>query len=243
MERKKKIILRILSYILAAAIGAGAMFIFHPGGKLEELSRILQERFIGETDTTAIEDAAASAMVWAIGDKWSYYIPASQYDAHVNGQNNVYVGIGITIRGREDGIGIDVEQVEPDGPAQKAGMCPGDILIDVDGQSLAGKNVTQTKELVQGEEGTDVTVTVLRNGEELTFTMTRSKIQVQVVKYEMLSGNVGYISIANFSFHSADAALAAIEDLEQLLLVMCEPTYQKQELIEAIPSLKALKLY
>lgn len=131
----------------------------------------------------------------------------------MNGQNNVYVGIGITIRGREDGIGVDVEQVEPDGPAQKAGMLPGDILIDVDGQSLAGMNVTQTKNLVQGEEGTDVTITVLRGGEELAFTMTRSKIQMQVVKYEMLSGHVGYVNIANFSFHSAEAALAAIEDL------------------------------
>lgn len=213
MEGKGKKFLRFISYILAAAIGAGIMYFAKPAGKLEELSGILEERFIGETNVTAIEDAAASAMVLALGDKWSYYIPKSNYDAHVNGQNNVYVGIGITIRGREDGIGVDVEQVEPDGPAQKAGMLPGDILIDVDGQSLAGMNVTQTKKLVQGEEGTDVTITVLRDGKELTFTMTRSKIQVHVVKYEMLSGNVGYVRIANFSFHSAEAALAAVEDL------------------------------
>ena len=71
LENKGKLFLRILSYLLVAAIGAGIMYFAKPADKLEELSGILEERFIGETNVTAIEDAAASAMVLALGDKWS----------------------------------------------------------------------------------------------------------------------------------------------------------------------------
>ena len=160
-----------------------------------------------------MEDAAASAMVQSLGDRYSYYIPKEQYDAHVEGQYNVYVGIGVTIRAREDGTGVDVEQVEPGGPAQKAGILPGDVMTAVDGKSLAGMDVTGVKALVQGKEDTDVTVTVLREGEEKTFTLTRKRIQLHVAAGQMLSGNVGYVSVSNFSFGSADDAILEIEKL------------------------------
>ena len=173
MKKNGKIILRILSYVLVAAIGAGVMYLVKPAHKLEQLSAVLDEKYIGQMDVTEVEDAAAHAMVQAIGDKWSYYIPKAQYNAHVEGQYNIYVGIGITIRVREDQTGVDVEQVEPGGPAQLSGVLPGDIITAVDGQSIAGLDVSGVKSLVQGEEGTDVSITVLRDGAERTFTMTR----------------------------------------------------------------------
>lgn len=214
MEKKGKLFLRILSYVLAMAIGAVVMYFVKPAHKLEQLSSVIQDRYIGQLDVTTSEDAAAYAMVQSLGDRYSYYIPQSQYAAHVEGQNNTYVGIGVTIRMREDGTGVDIEQVEPGGPARQAGILPGDIMIAAQGQSLAGMDVNGVKALVQGEKGTEVTVTVLRDGKELDFTMIRSTILLDVASGEMLPGNVGYVKITNFSFTSADAA---IEEIEKLL--------------------------
>lgn len=213
MNQKWKILRTVLSYVLAAAVGAGIMYFVKPPHKLDHLSAVLEEKYIGGADVTAMEDAAANAMVQSLGDRYSYYIPKALYDAHVEGQYNVYVGIGASIHVREDDTGVDIEQVEPGGPAQKAGILPGDIIIAVDGQSVAGMNITGVKALVQGEKGTEITLTVLRKGEEKSFTMTRSHIQRHVASGQMLSGNVGYVSVSNFSYGSADDAIKEIEKL------------------------------
>ena len=62
--------------------------------KLDQLEALIEEKFIGEADSEKLEDAAASAMVKATGDRWSYYIPADQYAAHLENESNEYVGIG-----------------------------------------------------------------------------------------------------------------------------------------------------
>ena len=76
--------------LIYAATGAG-----DPPSKLDELSEMIQERFIGEEDVTKMEDAAAAAMVDALGDEWSYYIPASEYANYLDQMSNSYVGVGI----------------------------------------------------------------------------------------------------------------------------------------------------
>ena len=103
---KKKILIS-LSYLLVAMLATVATLaaIGYPGyasgTKLEQLESLILERFIGDADQTAMEDAAAAAMVQSLGDRWSYYIPASEYDAHEEQVNNAYVGIGITIEAKE----------------------------------------------------------------------------------------------------------------------------------------------
>ena len=75
MNKKWKILRRALSYVLAAAAGAGIMYLIHPLHKLDQLSGILEEKYIGGADVTAMEDAAASAMVQSLGARYSYYNP------------------------------------------------------------------------------------------------------------------------------------------------------------------------
>ncbi len=70
--------------------------------KLDQLEELISQRFIGEYDETTLEDAAAAAMIQATGDRWSFYVPAAQYDSFQEQMDNAYVGIGITIRPQED---------------------------------------------------------------------------------------------------------------------------------------------
>ena len=208
--------MRVLSYVLTAAVAAvTVLYCTQNSGKLRQLQYLLENRFIGEADTVAMEDAAARAMVASLGDRWSYYIPASDYEAYEESKKNQYVGVGITIQVREDEKGFDILKVEPNGPAQQAGILPGDILTAVEGQPVFPLGTEGTRDLIRGEAGTEVRVSVLRGEEKLTFTLTRSTVQVAVAAGQLLEKNVGLVTIANFNENCAQETIKVIEELKE----------------------------
>lgn len=236
MESKaSKVLVKALSYILVAALSCVVTIVLvlptmkyydsyvplrKPSGeleenasKLEELLNVIDVGYIGEADLTFMADAAAAAMVMATGDRWSHYISASEMESYNSQKENAYVGIGITITLTEDNQGFIIERVEPEGSAQKAGVLPGDILIGAEGQSFIGAESGVPSSVIRGEAGTEVTITVLRDGQELTFTMERMHIVEKVAIGQLLEGNVGYIIIKNFNDRCASETIACIEQL------------------------------
>lgn len=214
---KKKIWL-FLSYVLVAALSTaltlGMVNRFDLGSsKLEELSGIIEEFYIEDVDMTALEDTAAEAMIKAAGDRWSYYIPASEYASYKETSENAYVGIGITITVAHDGDGLQVMQVNAGSSAEEAGILVDDVIIAIDGQSTSGMSTTDARNLVRGKEGTAVEIVVRRGGEKHTLSVIRRMVQVPVATWEMLEGNVGLISITNFDERCASETIAAIESL------------------------------
>ena len=187
--------------------------IFFAGGKLDELMDLCDEVFIGETDRLTMEDAAAAAIVESLGDRWSYYIPAAEYNSYVEQMANAYVGVGITIQVREDEKGYDIVAVEKTGPAYEAGLLPGDVLVGANDVNFIGADVNEASSIIKGEEGTTVDIHVQRDGKEMTFTVERRTIQITVAEGEMLPGNVGLVTIANFDSRCASESIAAIESL------------------------------
>ena len=214
---KKKILIS-LSYILVAMLATVATLaaIGYPGyasgTKLEQLESLILERFIGDADQTAMEDAAAAAMVKSLGDRWSYYIPASEYDAHEEQVNNAYVGIGITIEAKEQ-EGFLVKAVNESGPAGEAGVQVDDLVIEVEGQDVREMTATDVRNLVRGEEGTCVSLTVLRQGERVTLSVERRQVQTVVASGRMLTDKIGLVTIENFDSRCAEETIAAIDDL------------------------------
>ena len=217
---KKRIVL-VVSHLLAAVLATvltltlQAYWTTPEESKLDQLEGLIEERFIGEVDTVAIEDAAAEAMVDALGDRWSYYIPASEYASYVEQMNNAYVGIGITIQLREDETGFDIIQVNEGGPAEEAGLKPGDVVVAIEGQSCVGMTATQARDLVRGEEETQVRMTILRSGAEQEFFVYRRQVKTIVAKGEMLEGNIGLVTIVNFDGRCSEETIAAIEALRE----------------------------
>lgn len=214
---KKKIWL-FLSYVLVAALSTaltlGMVNRFDLGSsKLEELSGIIEDFYIEDVDMTALEDTAAEAMIKAAGDRWSYYIPASEYASYKETSENAYVGIGITITVAHDGDGLQVMQVNAGSSAEEAGILVDDVIIAIDGQSTSGMSTTDARNLVRGKEGTAVEIVVRRGGEKHTLSVIRRMVQVPVATWEMLEGNVGLISITNFDERCASETIAAIESL------------------------------
>ena len=217
MEKRKKtkqLILRSASYILVAALASFVtLLLLGRSAKLGQLERIVESYFVGEADDETMTDAAAAAMIASLGDRWSYYISAQDYAAFQEKKTNAYVGIGITIQGREDGIGFDIIQVEPDGPASQAGILPGDVLVEVEGTSMENVSSDIPTGLIRGQAGTQVQLGVLRDGQRHSFTVKRATIQSVVAEGEMLPDSVGYVRINNFNTNCAKQTIAIIDDL------------------------------
>lgn len=215
----KKRILTISSYILVAVLATAlTLWVWVRVGnggnsKLQALESLIEERFVGETDTEALEDAAADAMVRATGDRWSYYIPASQYEAYTEQMANAYVGVGITIQLQEEDAGFLIMSVTPGGPAEEAGLQVNDLIIAVAGEDVRGMTTDAVRDLVRGEVGTTVSMTVLRKGENLSFSVERRKVETPVASFEMLPGDVGLVTIENFDSRCAEETIAAIQAL------------------------------
>ncbi len=245
MENKwLKNLTRFLSYVLVSVLTASLTLVFlAPKGsfqKLMELESLIANRYIGGAEESQLLDGAAYGMVSAIGDRWSYYIPATQFDAHMEQMNNVYVGIGVTISAMVGEQGIEILSVEPTGGAEDAGILPGDILTTVNGQKIVENGIDKSKELIRGEEGTAVEIGVLRDGKPMTFSVTRKKIQVVVAKGQMLDNQIGLIKIKNFDARCAEETIKAIKDLQNqgakklIFDVRNNPGGYKQELVKVL---------
>lgn len=211
-------VFRFLSYVVVAMLATAItlqMTVKTGTGKLDRLENLIQERYIGEADGEAMEDAAAAAMVKATGDRWSYYIPASQYEAHKEQSENAYVGIGITIQQAEDGSGFLIVMVNQDGPAQEAGIQVNDLLIAVEDQDVREMTADQVRELIRGEAGTKVSLTVMRQGEHQTIAVERRRIESAVATGQMLADGIGLVKISNFDERCASESIAAIQKLQQ----------------------------
>lgn len=213
-----KKLFHILTYVLVFLVGfAAAMSIFTffgtPARKLGQLEQLITQCFIGEADTKVMEDYAASAMVSSLGDRWSYYVTAEDYDTLLEQQENAYVGIGITIIADEEEAGFRIMAVQENGTAREAGLQVDDRIISADGQSMEGLTVEELRNIVRGKEGTSVHLVVVRDGQELEFDVKRAKILTDVVTCQLLDDGIGLITIANFDSRCANESIAAIESL------------------------------
>ena len=185
--------------------------------KLQAIGHMLDTYFIDEYDEEAVElaaaDGAAAAMIAATGDRWSFYISASDMQAYEEQMTNTYVGIGVTIQAVEQGM--EIMSVVPGSPAQEVGVLVGDICTRVEGQETAQLGVDGTQELVRGEPGGFVNMSFVRDGEEFEVQIQRRAIVTDVATLEMLD-EIALIRISNFDQHCAEQTLRCIEQaLEQ----------------------------
>ena len=213
-----KKLLRFMSYVLVAALASAATFAvvaFEPGdrySKLDELKALVDQKFIGEIDWKVAEDYAAAGMIEGLGDRWSYYMSAENYQSYLEQMSNAYVGVGITVTEREDRY-LEILEVTKGGPAEGAGVEPGGVIIRVGEQDISELGIDGATGLIKGEEGTDVTLTIRYGDQEQDFTMTRAYFEVTVAWGRMLPDGIGLVTIENFDGRCADETLAAIEEL------------------------------
>ena len=226
MEKRKfsikKLLLLAFSYLLVGTLASAVTLIFvtpniygKEARKLQEIFDAVDSMYIGEADTQLMEDAAAAAAIMAIGDQWSYYIPASSMTEYESQHSNSFVGIGVTVTKTEDEAGIDILRVEPGGSAKEQGILPGDVIVAVEGKRVSEVGYEKALNMISGEENTNVKLTILREEKEQEYTLTRRTILTQVASGYMVTETVGYIKINNFNDRCAEEVLAKYEELEK----------------------------
>lgn len=215
-----KKLITVLSYLTTAMAACAVTLLVTigktPGStKLDQVEYLIKNRFIEEADMEKAEDAAATAMIDSLGDRWSYYLSAADYATHKEQVENAYVGIGITISPEENGQGFLILAVQKDSGAEAAGLLAGDIITGAENQDVRGMTTAQLRDIIRGKEGTSVSLEITRDSEVLRVQVTRMQILTEVVRYEMLEYSIGLIAISNFDARCADETIAAIEALRE----------------------------
>ncbi|WP_344703737.1 S41 family peptidase [Halomonas cibimaris] len=147
-------------------------------------------------------------------DPHSSYLDEEQYDSLRESTEGAFGGIGIEVGMKDDRITV-VTPID-DTPASRAGLASRDVIVRIDGTSTEGLSLHEAVNLMRGEPGSELDITVLRQGEDSprTLTLTRENIQTESVKHDMLAPGYGYLRISQFQTRTAEQALAALTDMQ-----------------------------
>lgn len=172
--------------------------------KLREIDSIAVSQYVGELDEEAVADYAAVGYVAGLGDQWSSYIPADQYEQYRMNSEGQGCGIGVSVISTEDSIRVNL--VYDDSPAAQAGIEKGDYIVGAAGLTVEADGADAVIDAIRGDEGTEVTVSVRKDGTDAVqeLTMQRAVVTQKMAWGQMLDGNVGYIRIENFHVGSAE---------------------------------------
>ncbi|MBR2998218.1 S41 family peptidase [Candidatus Saccharibacteria bacterium] len=163
---------------------------------LNEVYNKLSSSYNGEISKQDVVEGAKKGLVEALGDTYTVYMDAEETsDFYDDLHGNVGSGIGVEM-GLRDGY-VRVLRTLPDNPARKAGVLAGDIIYKVDGEEVYSLSVDEIAKKVRGETGSEVTITVVRNGEEKEFTMKREAIN-NVSAYVEYDGKTAIVTVTRF---------------------------------------------
>ena len=181
---------------------------------ISELLQRIDTYHFGETPSSEeLLDEASHALVDAMNDPYAAYFSKKEYEAYTASFNGNYYGIGILVQ-NPDGTGALVKRVYEGSFAEAAGIEKGDLIVAVDGEDVRSVSGNDLVARITGEEGTSVSITVIRDGEEKVFPVTRGEVYVKRVDHFVLDGGVGYLYLSSFSGNATDEFKAALEDFK-----------------------------
>lgn len=207
------IVTAILTYV-AAIGGFGSKQYLDDARRYVEIEKIIDDNYIGDADYNELYNAAAAAMVKSIGDKWSYFMNAEEYEAYKLSSSNEYSGIGVSVKVNSSGE-FEVFSVEESSPAANAGIAVGDIITAIDGEDVSDKTLEDVSLLIRSKVNKDFPMTLESSGDTKTVTVACEIIYKNPVSSRLLDGNIGYIKISNFEAGSSENTKKAIEQLLQ----------------------------
>ena len=167
--------------------------------KLNLIDQALNDFYFDDVDDSKVLDDIYKAYVNAYGDKYTVYYTADEYAKIQESSNGAYYGIGVVVRKNDDGTILVVEPYDG-APGKEAGMRKNDVIVTVNGEAVADQDLNSVVAKIKGDEGTTVNIGIRRDGsDDITeLTVTRRKVEIKTVAYEMLDDSVGLITISEF---------------------------------------------
>ena len=185
--------------------------------KLNLIDQTLKDFYFDDIDDSKVLDNIYKAYVNAYGDKYTVYYTADEYAKIQESSNGAYYGIGVVVRKNDDGTILVVEPYDG-APGKEAGMRKNDVIVTVNGESVADQDLNSVVAKIKGDEGTTVNIGIRRDGsDDITeLTVTRRKVEIKTVAYEMLDDSVGLITISEFDKVTAQQFKEAYAQLDTL---------------------------
>lgn len=204
--------------VRAAALGLTLTLVLSPVAgaiTVEEARDLLRGNYIDEIPEEILSLPTIEEITTALGDPYTYYMTAEEYTAFQNSlEGTNVVGIGVMVEKTADGL--LVSGVAPDSPGHEAGVKTGDLIVAADGTTIqAAGSPDALAALITGEEGTKVTITVLRDGQELKLTMTREAVVFPTVTGEVVDDHIGWLSCSSFGTSTGDYFQSYILDEDE----------------------------
>ncbi|WP_026340570.1 S41 family peptidase [Thioalkalivibrio sp. ALJT] len=187
---------------------------------IEDLQRFtdvymrIKRNFVTEVEDKDLLDNAIQGMLSGL-DEHSAYLDEQDFEDMQVGTSGEFGGLGIEV-GMEDGFVKVIAPID-DTPASRAGIEAGDLIVRLDGESVQGMSLSDAVATMRGEKGSDITLTVLREGKDtpMEITITRDVIQVQSVRSEVVEDGYGYIRISNFQQRTARDLVRTVEEMQE----------------------------
>lgn len=184
-------------------------------GTLQKYKEIIDKYYLGDVDEKKLKEGAIKGYIEGLGDPYTEYISADEMEDYLSDTMGNFVGIGIyMVKNTEKGK-IQVLAPIKGSPAEKAGIQAGDLILTVDGVDYSADEMTIASNKIKGEEGTTVTIEVLRGTETKKYELKREKVKVNQVEGKVLSNNIGYINFTSFDETTADDFKAKFEELNK----------------------------
>lgn len=185
--------------------------------RLDEVRKNLAENYYQEVDEETLIEGAIRGMMSSLEDPYTFYYSPEEMQRHTEQTEGAYQGIGTLIQSNSEGY-IEVIRVFPNGPAYNSGIQVGDLIVSVDGTVVSGRDAGSLNEalaLLRTEKGGEITLSVLRNGKKLAFSIKSGDVSISNVSFTMLENEIGYINIYQFSGDAVEAFEAALNALRK----------------------------
>ncbi len=182
--------------------------------KIAELDKYVRANYYGDIQDATLNDMMAYGYVMGIGDKNANYYTAKQYAELVEVQNGNIMGIGVDVVKDSSGY-ARITKVYDSSPASELGLQVGGFITAINGAEVKGLTAANVTAQLQGEAGTEVTVTYMApDGTTADHTINRSRYTIPSVEYQMLGESYGYIRIYRFDGTTQGTFSKAVEDLQ-----------------------------
>ncbi|MBQ9018858.1 MAG: S41 family peptidase [Bacilli bacterium] len=215
------IIVMLISILFGVIVGYFINYSKSDVNKDSNLSEIVDtysnivNNYYGKLDKNELSNAAIKAMIESLKDPYSNYMDSETSNEFNESIEGSFVGIGVVIMNGENYNTII--EVYEDSPAEKAGIKAEDVIIKVDGKDVKGLLGSDLAKIIRGQKGTIVNITVLRNGEEISFDVKRDIIDLisvtdKIIEYD--GKNIGYINISSFAANTYSQFYKSLQALE-----------------------------
>ena len=183
--------------------------------ELNKYRKIIDKYYLGDVDEEKLKEGAIKGYIEGLGDKYSEYISKEDMEDYMADTTGNFVGIGIYMVQDTKSNKIMVLSPIKGGPAEKAGIQPGDYIISVDDVDYAGDQMSVAANKIKGEAGTTVKIKILRDSETKEYELKREKITVNPVEGKVLDNNIGYLEFSSFDDGTVEEFKNKYEELQK----------------------------